>query len=299
MVDARRVVRRQFQEGGGQVGDVHWATDVVSEQGAVASAGGEFAHGVLMHGTAVADDQRGASDGGLRMHDQHTGLGCRLSCSVRSDRVRRAGLVIGDPGAGEHRVAGYVNEATSVLRGGDSEPHRALRRSPPIGLVARCIDDEARIDLGHDGVQTPRFPQVKRVPGGMSRVTGLGGVRGGGGVVGAVACRTSSAPRKPLPPMIRVVICATVDRRRWGPPETGGAPRTSSAGRCGPAAGQAAARRRSPRFPGDRLRIFSLGFAPGQLRPPGFPPPRGRAARRSGHRVRARRCASRPFARPR
>ncbi|MGW0883057.1 hypothetical protein [Streptomyces sp. NPDC002671] len=42
VVNAGRVVRRRFQKGGGQIGDVHRAADVVGEQDAV-----EFVQGGL------------------------------------------------------------------------------------------------------------------------------------------------------------------------------------------------------------------------------------------------------------
>ena len=48
VVNAGAVARSRLQEGGGQVGDVHRAADVVGEQGAVAGAGGEFMYEALM-----------------------------------------------------------------------------------------------------------------------------------------------------------------------------------------------------------------------------------------------------------
>lgn len=78
VMDAGRVVRRQFQKGGGQVGDVHRAADVVGEQDTVAGACGELVHGTLVCGTTFADDQRRTGDDGLRMHEEDPGLGRRL-----------------------------------------------------------------------------------------------------------------------------------------------------------------------------------------------------------------------------
>ncbi|GAA2718555.1 hypothetical protein GCM10010315_34270 [Streptomyces luteosporeus] len=57
VVDAGGVERREFQKGGGQVGDVHGAADVVGEQRAGASARGEFVDGAFVFGLSVADDQ--------------------------------------------------------------------------------------------------------------------------------------------------------------------------------------------------------------------------------------------------
>ncbi|GGW57018.1 hypothetical protein GCM10010503_37880 [Streptomyces lucensis JCM 4490] len=45
--DAGGVAARQFQEGGGQVGDVLRAADVVGEQDTVAGTGGQFMHDAL------------------------------------------------------------------------------------------------------------------------------------------------------------------------------------------------------------------------------------------------------------
>lgn len=155
---------------------MHRTADVVGEQGAVVGAGGQFVYEALMDGAPVADDQRRAGDNGLRMHDEDAGLRCRLCCSVRGDGVGQAGLVVVDSGTGEHCVAGHLDQAAAALRRGHRDPDRALGRSRPVGLAARCVDDEMRAHLGHDGVQTSRIPQIKGVPLGLGSVAGPGRV---------------------------------------------------------------------------------------------------------------------------
>lgn len=96
VVDAGRVGRSQLQEGGGEVGDVDGAADVVGEQDAVARAGGEFVHDPLVHGPPVPDDQGCPGDRGLRVHGEDAGLGGGLGRAVGGDGVGEARLVVVD-----------------------------------------------------------------------------------------------------------------------------------------------------------------------------------------------------------
>ncbi|GGU65607.1 hypothetical protein GCM10010211_33490 [Streptomyces albospinus] len=137
----------QLKNGPGEVGDVNRAPDLIGEQHAISSPGGQVVDECLMRGAAVADDQRGAGDDGGRGEQADRRFGRRLRGPVWGDRIRHGGFVVVHVGAGEDGVTGHMHQPAAVLNGGHRQADRAVGRGCPIGLAIRRIDDDVRLGL--------------------------------------------------------------------------------------------------------------------------------------------------------
>jgi hypothetical protein len=174
VVDAGRVARREFEERCGQIARVDRASEVVCEEDAFAGAGGQFVDAAFVLGLSVADDQRGSGHDGVRMEQKHRFRG-GLRRSVRGDGVGLAVFVVGNVAlAGEDGVGGDLDHSASGLRRGDREADGSLGCDCPVGPAARCIDDDARVHLGHDRFHATWIPQVEAAPSNPRSAAGPG-----------------------------------------------------------------------------------------------------------------------------
>ncbi|KOT91080.1 hypothetical protein ADK86_24290 [Streptomyces sp. NRRL F-5755] len=110
MDDARVLGVSQLKNGPGEVGDMNRAPDVIGEEHPVAPPGGQIVDEHLVHGATITDNQRGASDDGVRGDQSDRRFGSGLRGPVRGDRIRQGGFVIANIGAGEDGVTGHVHE---------------------------------------------------------------------------------------------------------------------------------------------------------------------------------------------
>ncbi len=159
-----------------------------------------------------------------------------------ASRDGQAALVVADARTGEDCVAGDVQQSAALLNGGQRHADRAVGGDRPVGLVARRVDHDRRCTSANTlatrtesrtSSECQATPEA--IPGREANVTAVL-------CPAAVACRTSSAPRKPLPPMIKTVTDRHGSERRIQGPGT-----FLAAWACGPPPGglPAQARRRA------------------------------------------------------
>jgi hypothetical protein len=114
-------------------------------------------------------------------------LSAAAFASVGVDGVRQARFAVADPGPTEHGITKNVDEADTLSCRSHCEPDGGLRRRHgPVGPAARCVDDQTRAHLAHDGVQAAGVPQTEGVPDGLGGVAGPGGVRRCRGLLGGL-----------------------------------------------------------------------------------------------------------------
>ncbi len=172
--------------------------------------------GVLLQ--AVGQVGQALLNGRVGAQEACGGLGGRLRGPVRSERVRKAGLVVPVAACtGENGVAGDVHQADAAAGCGQGESDTSFGGDRPVRSAARRVDHHGRSHRVEDHLQAEGIAKVEVMPCRSVVVAGAGVERSGRAP--ARGCRLAyqlSAPRKPLPPMISTVMPphATGERHR-------------------------------------------------------------------------------------